>query len=520
MITVMIKTIKVWALALPLITMICYSCGDQFYEIDPPGDELTDANFFTSESDAQASLNAVYDGLQKNESYRGLTVSKIEYYPTGDMVPNAGEPDDFDFYKLEWERGWFRLETVWRLLYSNINRANVVIANVEAMDESLIDAEIKDQIVAQAKYLRAIFYFPLARTFGDIPLVVDPPSLDGNILPERTPVLEVWAQIIQDLEEAAPLLPLSWDNANTGRATRSAALAMLSKISLYANDYAGTVNYAEQVIALGETALLPEYRSVFSDDNENNAEMIFSTQNRVIPGGGWQDDNEGVINTTQSELPGNIPAEVSTAFGGWGGYSPSMDLINSMETNDQDSIVDTRLRGQFLLDGMEHPDVDFIFDTTVHTTNTGVALTKYWHQPNPAADPQYSGTNRPIIRYAEVLLDYAEALNEVGRTTDALAALNQVRNRAELPDFTSTNPEEVLDQIFQERRIETFWEHNFFSELNRRGLFLDWVRENRSDIADLDLNKPYFQQQPIRMPIPVTELEVNPNLTQNPGYDF
>ncbi len=516
----MTKFIKVCALTLPLITLICYSCGDQFYDIDPPGDQLTDANFFTSESDAQAALNGVYDGLQKDETFRGGLLSKVEYFPTGDMVPNAGEPDDLDFYNLEWERNWFRLESMWVRFYNIVNRANVVIANVEAMDESIIDLEAKNQIVAQAKYLRAILYFPLARTFGDIPLVTDPPNLDGEILPERAPVAEVWAQILQDLQDAAPVLPLAWDGANVGRATRPSALAMLSKISLYANDYNGTITYAEQVIALGENDLLPEYRSVFADNNENNAEMIFSTQNRVIPGGGWRDDNEGTIAITQSELPGNIPSDVSTAFGGWGGYSPSMDLINSMETNAQDSIIDTRLRGQFLLNGMKHPDVDFVFDTTVHSTTTGVAFTKYWHQPNPAADPQYSGTDRPIIRYAEVLLDYAEALNEVGRTTEALAALNQVRNRAELPDFTSTNPEEVLDQIFQDRRIETFWEHNFFSELNRRGLFLDWIRENRSDIADLDLNKPYFQQQPIRMPLPVTELEVNPNLTQNTGYDF
>ncbi|MGB3849261.1 MAG: RagB/SusD family nutrient uptake outer membrane protein [Tunicatimonas sp.] len=514
------KLIKVCGLTIPLLTLICYSCGDRFYDIAPPGDQLTDANFFTSKSDAQAALNGVYDGIQKDAIYRGSALSKIEYFPTGDAVPNAGEPDDFDFYKLEWERNWFRLENVWRALYTMINRANVTIANVEAMDNSLIDAEAKDQIVAQAKYLRAIMYFPLARLFGNIPLVVDPPSLDGVILPEGSPVADVWAQIIQDLQEAAPLLPLSWDDTNTGRATRSAALAMLSKISLYANDYNGAVTYAEQVIALGEDALLPEYRSVFADNNENNAEMIFSTQNRVIPGGGWRDDNEGVIAITQSELPGNIPSEVSTAFGGWGGYSPSMDLINTMETNDQDSIIDERLRGQFLLHNMKHPDLDFVFDTAVHSTNTGVAFTKYWHQPNPAVDPQYSGTDRPIIRYAEVLLDYAEALNEVGRTSDALAALNQVRNRAGLPDFTSASSEEILNQIFRDRRIETYWEHNFFSEINRRGLFLDWVRENRSDIDDLDLNKPFFQQQPIRMPIPITELEVNPNLTQNPGYDF
>lgn len=514
------KLIKVCGLTIPLLTLVCYSCGDQFYDIDPPGDQLTDANFFTSESDAQASLNGVYDGLQKGATYRGEELSKIEYFSTGDAVPGAGEPDDRDFYNLEWERGWFRLEFVWQTLFNMINRANVTIANVEAMDESLIDAETRDVIVAQAKYLRAVFYFPLARLFGDIPLVTEPPSLEGELLPEATPVAEIWTQILQDLEDAAAVLPLSWDDANTGRATRGAALAMLSKISLYADDYEGTIDYAEQVIALGEHTLLPEYRSVFADENENNAEVIFSTQNRVIPGGGWRDDNEGAIALTQNELPGGIPSEISTAFGGWGGYSPSMAIINSMETDDQDSIIDQRLRGQFLLDGMEHPDLDFVFDTAANFTNTGVAMIKYWHQPNPAADPQYNGTDRPIIRYAEVLLDYAEALNEVGRTSDALAALNQVRNRAGLPDFTATNPEAVLDQIFADRRIETYWEHNFFSELNRRGRFLDFIRDNRSDIADLDLNKPYFQQQPIRMPIPIVELEVNPNIEQNPGYDF
>ena len=512
--------IKVCVVTVPLITLICYSCGDKYYDIAPPGDQLTDANFFTSESDAQASLNGVYDGIQKGDAYRGEALGKAEYFPTGDMVPNSGEPDDMDFYNLNWERGWFRLESIWSVFYRGINRANVTIDKVGAMDASLIDQEAKDLIIAQAKYLRAIMYFPLVRLFGDIPLVTDAPSLDGVILPERTPAADVWAKIMLDLEEAAPVLPLSWDDANVGRATRPAALAMLSKMSLYTGDYNGTITYAEQVIAFDEHGLLADYRSVFADDNENNEEMIFSLQNRVLPGGGWRDDNEGALAGVQSELPGGIPTEVSSPFGGWGGFSPSMNLISAIETNAQDSIIDSRFLGQFLLDGMEHPDLDFVFDTALYTTNTGVAFTKYWHEPNPSVNPTYNGTNRPIIRYAEVLLDYAEALNEVGRTSDAVAALNQVRSRAGLPDFTSTNSEAVLTQIFRDRRIETFWEHNFFSELNRRGLFLDWIRENRGDVDQLGLNKPFLQQQPIRMPIPRNERDVNPNLTQNSGYDF
>ncbi|MGB3778712.1 MAG: RagB/SusD family nutrient uptake outer membrane protein [Tunicatimonas sp.] len=514
------KNNSIISIFLMLLITCIYGCGDSFFETDPPGDQLTDANFFVGEKDTQAALIAVYDAIQKGAGYQGDEFSRIEWYPVGDIIVSQGEPADFEYAKLRWDRGFFRLGSSWRVFYNGIARANAVVDGVSNMTDEQLSSEKRALIIAQAKYLRAIMYFPLVRLFGDVPLIVEAPSLDNELFPARTPAAQVWDQIKKDLSEAAPELPVAWDDSELGRATQGSALTMLAKVSLYTQEYDQTIQYAEQVLNLNAYELLENYRDVFSDLNEWNAEIAFATRYSETQVGGWGDDNEGNLNTPLY-LPVGVPNELTGNFGGWGGLAPTQSYLDAMPRNANDSIVDERFHAQFLLHGEKHPELDFVYDTAVQSTTGGFpgAFIKYWYKPDDV-NGVYSGQDQPVSRFAELLLDYAEALNEVGRTNDALAAINQVRTRAGLPDFVSSDKNEILLRIFEERRVETFYEHNFFSELNRRGLFLDWIRERRVDLDEIDLSKPFLNTTPILMPIPQTELEINPNLVQNPGYDF
>lgn len=512
--------ISSWIAVLTSIALVT-GCGDDFFKVDPPGDQLSDANFFVGEPDAQAALIAVYDGIQKGAGYSGDVFSRIENYPLGDIIVSNGEPDDFNYAKLRWDRGFFRLGNSWSVFYRGIARANAVVDGVSNMTDEQLAPEKRNVIIGQAKYLRAIMYFPLVRLFGDVPLIVKAPSLENELFPARTPAPEVWNQIKQDLIDAAASLPTSWGEADIGRATKGSALATLAKVSLYTQEYANTIKYAEDLFALGEYDLLDEYRDVFSDYNEWNEEIIFATRYSETKVGGWGDDNEGTLNIPLY-LPAGTPTEVSGSFGGWGGLAPTESYINAFERGGaNDTIIDRRWYAQFLLEGRKHPDLNFVYDATKQTTTGGFkgAFIKYWYKP---ADVNgiYSGQDQPISRFAEVLLDYAEALNEQGRTSDALTQLNRVRERAGLPEFVSSDKQAILVQIFEQRRVETFMESCMFSELNRRGMFLDWIKQRRTDLAELDLTKPYLNTVPILMPIPQSEREVNPNLTQNEFYDF
>ncbi|NJN25161.1 MAG: RagB/SusD family nutrient uptake outer membrane protein [Cyclobacteriaceae bacterium] len=514
------KSLNMYKFLMALVFVSLAGCGDDFFNINPPGDKLSDANFFVGEADSQAALIAVYDAIQKQATYQGDDFNRIENYPLGDIIVSTGEPDDYEFSNLNWDRGFFRLGNSWRAFYAGIARANKVIDGVSGMtDDQLVESK-RLTIIAQAKYLRAIMYFPLVRLFGDVPLVLAAPSLENDMFPARTPAVQVWEQIKLDLMDASTSLPKAWSGEDVGRATQGSALAMLAKVSLYTKEYDQTIKYAEELFALNEYGLLSSYRDVFSDFNEWNEEIVFATRYQETKVGGWGDENEGQLNLPLY-LPTGVPTELTNQYGGWGGLGIRDNFWNSFERDTDDKIIDKRFSAMFLMQGETHPTLPFTYDTLVNFTtgNFPGAFIKYWYKPADV-NQVYSGQDIPISRFAEVLLDYAEALNEEGRSDDALIYINKIRTRAGLPDFDSTDKDEILMQIMEERRKETFYEANLFSEINRRGLFLEWIKEKREDISKLNLNKPFLQTNPILMPIPLSELEINPNLTQNEGYDF
>ena len=496
-----------------IIVLTTVSCGEEFLNLEPV-DQLTEASFFKTEADANAALSAAYDMLQKYGGFENEFITKLEWLPVGDMRMEES-PADRAIEGLEWDAGNGRFSGVWNVHYTGIARANTVVGRIDNVEA---EEEVKTRITAQAKFLRALFYFSLARNFGDVPLILEEPTAETDFNVSRTPLDQVWEQVESDLEDAVDGLPVSWDEANLGRAKKSSALALLAKVHLYQNDWPAAVAASEAVIDLNVHDLEENYRDAFRKENEHNEEDVFSVQYRDTNTGGWGQNRDGHFLPARS-APRGVGPEFAP-FGGWSNWVPTQQWVDAVETNEEGEIIDSRYLGMVMGLGDKHPDLEFTMPDTLNSgfSSTGYILTKWWFGPNPN-NSVYSGQNIPVIRYAEVLLNYAEALNEVDRKDDAIDVLNEVRARADLPPLSSDlSKEEVLDAVFQERRIELFWEQSFFSDLNRRGKFMDFIAENRQDYSELPVNVSYLQQDPIRFPIPLSEMDNNPSMTQNPGY--
>nr|WKN39015.1 RagB/SusD family nutrient uptake outer membrane protein [Tunicatimonas sp. TK19036] len=482
-----------------ILLLPLFACSESFLDKDPMS-TLTDATFYKTEDDALASLSGVYDAFAKNNTMDFLYLIH-GYMPCGDVLAGSqGLANSTYLYNIDINTGG----GIWNGTYLVVTRANTTI---DMVGEMSIDEELKQRVVAEAKFLRGLAYFNLARYFGGVPLITYMQTASTDFYPSRAPVEDVWAQVKKDFTEAAQVLPVSYESNDLGRATKGAALAMLAKTHLEIAEYEEVVTRSEEVIALNTYELRDEMLDNFSQTENNGSESIFETQHRIDPNGGWKDDNDAFWLSAYMAPPG-IGTEYAP-FGGWGGYSPTPQLLNAYEPGDE------RLKGTFLFVGDEHVS-GYIMEDSTADYNTELypavpAIHKWWR--GPAGDPQkqYDNMNFPYIRYAELLLNYAEALNEVGRSADAIGQINIVRNRSELPDLPmDLSKNGVLDAIFQERRVEFVFEYSFWRDLIRRDRAAKFALEEHGQVW------PEHQRL---MPIPQNEMDNNPNLTQqNPGY--
>lgn len=482
-----------------LLLLPFFACSESFLDKDPMS-TLTDATFYKTEDDALASLSGVYDAFARNNTMDFLYLIH-GYLPSGDILAGSqGIANSTYMFNVDTNTG----SGIWSATYLAVTRANTTIDMVAGMD---IDDGLKQRVIGEAKFLRGLAYYTLARYFGGVPLITDMQTANSDFYPTRTPVEEVWTQVKKDFTEAAGVLPVSYESDDLGRATKGAALGMLAKTHLETEEYQDVVTRSEEVINLNVYQLRDEMLDNFSQTENNGPESIFETQHRIDPNGGWKDDNDGFWLSAYM-APAGIGTEYAP-FGGWGGYTPTKTLLEAYEPGDE------RLKGTFLFVGDEHVSgyimEDSTADNNVELYPEVPAIHKWWR--GPAGDPakQYDNMNFPYLRYAELLLNYAEALNEVNRPADAIAQINLVRNRSELPNLpTNLSKEAILDAIFQERRVEFVFEYSFWRDLIRRDRAAEFALEEHGRVW------PEHQRL---MPIPQNEMDNNPNLGgQNPGY--
>ncbi len=477
---------------------IMTGCED-FLQKDPQG-ELTQEAFPVTASDAMLATNAVYVTI-RNWAYNsgGYPIMDImsddahKGSNPNDQLPTVGPYDKFTYTTTQ-----DGLDRWWSALYEGIKRANVVIENVPSID---MNVDIRNRCVAEASFLRGLYYFDLVRAFGGVPkvTVTTPPTK----VPRST-AADIYDLIISDLEYAILNLPekSAYGPADAGRATRGAAKSLLAKVYLFKKDFVNAEKYALEVIISDEYDLEPVFADANGKLGEHGVESVFEVGAMEVDGdaGNQYANTQGVRGSPNR---------------GWGFNRPSLDLRASFESGDPRlaaTIIDLGevLDGVLILGDGTTPDETL--DDQGNVIEVECYNQKIWYPGNNTITQW--GHNRRLLRYSDVLLMAAEALNENNKPDDALLYLNEVRRRARegnngiLPDITETGKSALRDIIIEERRHELALEgHRFW----------DLVRTDKAPAVLGPLG--FVAGKHELFPIPQNEIDISQgSLQQNPNW--
>lgn len=475
------------------------SCEGFLTEI--PRSSIGGNNFFKTAKDAEVSVTAIYSSI------KGHYNSNVYYF--GDIsteIANNGETSS-SLDNGEYTAADPVIRNFWTQMYRTINYANVSIKNIPEIE---MDEVLKNRFVAEARFLRALSYFELVRAFGGVPKITEP-TLDetNNNLPRAT-IEEIYNLILDDLMYCEDILPDQYNAINTGRATSGAAKALMAKAYLQKGDFPNTLAKTKEIINSGTYQLLPSLKDVFKVTKENGKEHIFSVQ---FMGG----ETEG-LGSSITRVYASRNVEINPN----GNSAPSYSGIatENLWYNSIPNHYRKRMTIVALFPTSYYPEIK-----AKGTAQAGPCCMKYW-------DPLYTtrvggdDANWMVLRYADVLLMFAESENEVnGPTTEAYNAINSIRKRArdenqnnlddqdeiaELPNLNGLNKDEFRLAVWKEREMELCFEGHHRWDLIRQNRFVEVL--NSSDIPSKVTTANML------FPIPDLEILANPNLLQNTGY--
>jgi hypothetical protein len=475
-----------------VIALIVASCK-KYLSVDPPYAQDAE-NYFQTPDDFDRALTGAYDMLQG--SFMSLWIGEI----ASDNSIAGGESvnDSQGLHQIDnMTHGGVNneLRNIMRWNYTGITRVNYIMENKDN-----IDFPEKQHILAEARFLRAYYYFELVKFFGDIPLIIDERLgiEEAQQLP-RAPKADVYAQIEEDLTFAVSILnPVA---AQKGRATKGAAQALLGKAYLYQNKYTEAATILDEIRNSGLYSLIPNYGDLFSVSNENNSETVFDVQYTGLEGGGYG----CLICLEGNAAPGfqGIRQYNGPVYGDGNSYNlPTQELYNAF------SPIDPR-RGHTILDIeafiAAQPDPSAITYAIGAGGHTGYYNNKYIKRQGEIGLPDNdltSPVNYRVIRYADILLMAAEAHFHLGNNSIAQQLVNQVRVRAGVPGI----PVQSLNDIYKERRFELSGEGHRFFDLVRTGQAAQYI-----DGFVLGKHELF--------PIPQVEIDLaGGNWPQNSGY--
>lgn len=396
------------------------------------------------------------------------------------------------------------LRTVFRMNYAGIGRVNFMFEN-----RNNIEFSKKDEIFAQAYFLRGFYYFQLVKYFGGVPLVIDNRIVKQDEVNDsrRATAAEVYTQIESDLNNAISALP--WTASERGRITKGAALSLLGKVYLYQNKYQLAANTFDQVINQGGYALETNYADIFKVINEGNSEIILAIQATNEQGADY-----GCLHCSEGNPAAGFhgirgfksPQGVDPEFSSGNSYNlPTKDLYDAFGANDvrrDASILDI---DAWIQSQPRSSEFSYIVGGGGHTGYYNNKYSKRQANVNAADDDLTSPIDQVVIRYADVLLMAAEANARLGNDGLALTYLNQVRSRVSLPGISSGG-QTLLEDIWKERRLELACEGHRFFDLVRTGQAVN-------EISGFVVGKHEL------FPIPQAEIDLaGNNWNQNPGY--
>ena len=478
------KTSSVFSLA--ILLLIISSCQDILDK--KPESNLSPSQFYNNSDDAKSAVSAVYDLMNTDNMYNQV-MWIIQDQSTDDSEWGGGRAtanqakNDLDKYSFTSQTSTFY--SLWSTCYKGINRANAAIGRVPSIT---MDEMLKARLIAESKFMRGFYYFTLVRLFGGVPLVTEETTSINDLEVPRATAEEIYQQIIQDFTDAESILPVTYSAADKGRATKGAAKAFLAKVYLTREEWPKASAKAKEVIDLGVYDLWSNFADAFLIANENGKESVFEVQ---AIGGGF---GEG------SFMQGYMrpPFDRVNGATGFGDVPPTQNLYNAYRSADKRRNVTVKLYSAT--------------STPAAPASVGFPCYVYKYLDPTATANGDGGNNFPVIRYPDVLLMYAEALNEQSaNNVEAYNSINKIRKRAGLADLTSDlTQSQFKDSVLLERRLELAFEGHRRYDLIRTKRLVSAMKAQNPAIVVQDYHYLF--------PIPQVERVANPKLEQNTGY--
>lgn len=458
-----------------IVLSIFTSCSKKL-DINPITSRAA-TTYYSTEKEMESAVIGAYAQLQ-NPGLYGLDLIGVGEIPGEDTFEEIAANDGGRFGQLDdfsTNAENDLVNDIWRESYEGILRTNTVLGRIGAI--AYEDEAVKNSRIGEMQFVRALLYFNLVRLYGDVPLVIK--ETENPILffgQGRTPAEQVWEQIEDDLKKAIQNLPVEKES---GRPAKGAAKALLADVYMNRGNNNEAVILLSEVVNSGKYILMPSTADVFSLENEGNQEILFEVQYA-----------SGINGNSEGERAASQFRPSGTTANAKGHNLPSEDFVGLYEEGD------TRATHYVGIDAEANP---FYFST------------KYVVSPTGANDGE---SDHIIIRYADVLLKYAEALNETGQTNQAVTYLNMVRNRAGLDHTAVSSQPDVRAAIEMERRFELIGEGHRWFDLKRTGKAASTMNawfESVGKPVVIDENK-------LVLPIPQSQIDTDPAIVQNPGY--
>ncbi|GAB3649798.1 RagB/SusD family nutrient uptake outer membrane protein [Echinicola sediminis] len=512
---------KIAGLTLGISLALMSGCEENLLDQTNPN-AITPDTFWRNADDAQKAIVGAYSPFTDIWYYSRIEIFLSDYRDdvvNGFATSDRTNPGRFEGTAIQNMNIW-----VWTVMWKIISRSNEVIANVPDIE---MDAGLRDNIVGEAHFLRALNYFNVVNNWLNVPLITDPiTSIEASKKVVQAAPQQVWNQIIADLKEAQNLLPPSWNESNIGRATSGAATALLGKVYLYTGQYQLASNEFAKIMD-GRYSLVDNYGDNFSSFTENNAESIFEIQFTLDDNRGWGGDNPG-IGRTNSFTPDLAPQ----GFTGQDGMRINqwvLDLFLDERTvngeidprafntlfwrTDETTTYEGEELAATIYEGKRYeevygPEENRIWGKKYLGLDEGVTTANFQQSPN----------NLRLIRYADVLLMFAEAelmANGGTATQAAVDAINKVRARADMPLF---GMELSMQDIRDERVKELSLERTRYFDLLRWGMVKEKIVDTpgiKSESGGTGAYRPGREY----LDLPQNEFNNNSNLKHNPGYE-
>lgn len=466
-------------------------CSNDYLDVDQTESISTkDIELFNNDAGAATFVTAIYskflDWNMTSFSWIGLSSIASDDADKGSSPGDTGSDKDL-MDALTYNASTPSTSEIFAANYEGINRCNQALSIIPQLDKA--DPALRARLLGEAKFLRAFMYFTLVKTYGGVPIIdhlPNPSSEEDRIMQlTRKSSAEVYAYIESDLNDAIAVLPnkSEYSASEKGRASKGAAYALLAKINLYQKNWQKVVDNCNLVTGY---AIVSDYASMYKLAGENDAESIFEIQGTgSVPAKGIS----GYSNTQGARGAGGW---------GWGFNTPSQSLVNAYEAGDVRKNATIIFAGTTLYDGRVVP-------LTVENPRYN-----YKAYSSAFTDGWETDVNIKYLRYAEVILMKAEALNELNQTPAAILLLNQIRTRAGLGNTTAVSQGDVKTAIWKERRVEMAFEHD---------RFFDLVRTGQAVAAFAIDGKTFVAGKHELFPLPQAFITQAGGLsTQNPGY--